>query len=67
MTCHEVSVGEQRYRFTLSLTPALHMLGDQSHPREGNPVSIVQEAGWVPEPVWTDPRTVQSVTSRYTG
>ena len=42
-----------------------------------DPVSIVQEAGWAPGPVWTgaenlasppgiDPRTVQAVTSRYT-
>ena len=42
-----------------------------------DPVSIVQEAGWAPGPVWTgaenlapspgfDPRTVQPVASRYT-
>ena len=42
-----------------------------------NPVSIVQEAGWAPGPVWTgaenlapppgfDPRTVRPVASRYT-
>ena len=41
-----------------------------------DPVPIVQEAGWVPGPVWTgaenlapsgfDPRTVQPVASRYT-
>jgi hypothetical protein len=35
-----------------------------------DPVPIVQEAGWAPEPVWTgaenlDPWTVQSVASRY--
>jgi len=41
------------------------------------PVPILQEAGWAPEPVWTgaknlapppgfDPRTVQTVASRYT-
>jgi hypothetical protein len=40
------------------------------------PVPIVQEAGWAPEPVWIgaenlappgfDPRTFQSVASRYT-
>jgi len=40
------------------------------------PVPIVQEAGWAPGPVWTgaenldptgfDPRTVQSLASRYT-
>jgi hypothetical protein len=41
-----------------------------------DPVPIVHEAGWAPGPVWTcaknpaptgiDPRTVQSVASRYT-
>ena len=41
-----------------------------------DPVPIVQEAGWVPGPVWTgaeniappgfDPRIVQPVASRYT-
>ena len=41
-----------------------------------DPVPIVQEAGWAPEPVWTgteispppdfDPLTVQAVASRYT-
>jgi len=47
------------------------------YPRERNHVSIVQEAGWAPGPVWMgvenlatppgfDPRTVQAVVSRYT-
>jgi hypothetical protein len=41
-----------------------------------DPVPIVQEAGWAPEPIWTgainltppgfDLRTVQPVASRYT-
>ena len=42
-----------------------------------DPVPIVQEAGWAPEPVWAgaenlapppgcDPRTVEPVASRYT-
>jgi hypothetical protein len=41
-----------------------------------DPVAIVQEAGWAPEPVWIgaenlapprfDPQTFQSVASRYT-
>ena len=36
-----------------------------------DPVPIVQEAGWVPGPVWTgaenlDRQTVQPVASRYT-
>jgi hypothetical protein len=43
---------------------------------EEDPVPIVQEAGWTPEPVWTGAenlalteiryRTVQPVASRYT-
>ena len=46
-----------------------------SYPRE-RPGTIVQEAGWAPEPVWTgaenlaptefDPRTVHPVAGRYT-
>jgi hypothetical protein len=45
------------------------------YPRK-DPVPIVQEAGWAPEPVWIgaenlappgfDPRTFQPVASRYT-
>jgi hypothetical protein len=45
-------------------------------PRKRDPVSIVQEAGWDPGPVWRvvgnlapsgfDLRTVQPVASRYT-
>jgi hypothetical protein len=41
-----------------------------------DPVPVVQEAGWAPEPVWMgaenlaplgfDPRTLQPVVSRYT-
>jgi hypothetical protein len=60
-----MSAGEYRYRFSLSLTPALHKVGGQCHPRESDLVSIVQGAGWVPGTVWTDPRTVQPVASRY--
>jgi hypothetical protein len=49
------------------------------YPRERNPVSAVQEAGWAPGPVWTgdenlappplgfDPWNVQSAASCYTG
>jgi hypothetical protein len=71
------------YSSTLSLTWALSV-GGWSSPRPGrftprtDPVPIVYEAGWAPEPVWTgaehlplpslgfDPRTVQAVVSRYT-
>ena len=66
----------------LFLTTALEG-GEESASRPGRslppgktPVPIVQEAGWVPRPVWTgeenfappafDPRTVQPVASRYT-
>ena len=41
------------------------------------PVPVIQEAGWAPEPLWIgaenlllpgfDPRTLQAVASRYTG
>ena len=27
-------------------------------PREGEPVPIAQEAGWAPEPVWTDAKNL---------
>ena len=46
------------------------------YPRERDPVPIVQEAGWTPEPVCTraeylasgfDPRSVQPLSSRYPG
>ena len=55
-------------------------MGGQRHapaasPLEKDPVTIVQEAGWAPRPVWTgaenlttpglDPRTVQPVASHY--
>jgi hypothetical protein len=53
--------GERRYSFYLFLTSALDG-GERaaSHPRralppgKGPPVPIVQEAGWAPEPVWTE-------------
>ena len=69
------------YSSTLSLTSALDG-GWWSTPLAGSftpgkdPVPIVQEAGWAPEPVWTgaenlsplgfDPQTIQPVASRYT-
>jgi len=70
------------YTSTLPSTSALDV-GGWSTPRPGrvtptkDPVPVVQEAGWAPEPVWTDaenltpppefdPRTVQPVASRYT-
>ena len=46
------------------------------YPRQSDPVPIVQEAGWAPEPVWTGAKnlaptvirfpTVQPAASRYT-
>jgi hypothetical protein len=70
------------YSFTLSLTSALRggwwstqRLG-RFIPGKRDPVPIVWEAGWASVSVWTgakkilppgfDPRTVQSVASRYT-
>ena len=46
------------YSFTLTLTSALDV-GGQRHaptalyPRNKDPVPVVQEAEWVPGPVWT--------------
>jgi hypothetical protein len=37
-----------RWGWLLSVTPQLRFT-----PRKGPPVPIVQEAGWAPEPVWT--------------
>jgi hypothetical protein len=81
-TGHEGPEGEQTYTSTLPLTSALDGVGGQRHapaalPPGKDPVPIVEEAGWAPGPVWTgaeniappqgfDPRTVQSVASRYT-
>jgi hypothetical protein len=57
-------------------------MGRWSSPRLGrftpgeDPITIIREAGWAPEPIWTDeenlalsgfdPRTIQPVVSRYT-
>jgi len=46
------------YCSTLSLTWALYGVGGQRHvpaalPPGKDPVHIVWEAGWAPEPVWT--------------
>ena len=55
-TGHEVPEGEYGYSCTLSLTSAPDV-GGWSTPRPGRftsgnePVPIVQEAGWAPEPV----------------
>ena len=65
LTGHEGPEVEQRYSSILSLTSALD--GDGwSTPRPGrftpgrNPVPIVQEAGWVPGPVWTGAENLAS-------
>ena len=58
-TDHEGLKGEQRYSSTLSLTSALDVgwvvnaTPRALYSREKDPVPIVQEAGWVPGPVWT--------------
>jgi hypothetical protein len=59
-TCHGGTWGERRYISYSYLTSALD-LGEWSAsrpgrallPGKGPPVPIVQEAGWAPEPVWT--------------
>ena len=79
-TGHGDPEGEQICSFTLPSTSAPD--GGWSTPRPGrftpgkDPVPIVWETGWAPGPVWTgaenlaspgfNPRTVQSVASRYT-
>jgi len=56
-TGHEGLEGEQRYRYTLSLTSELDG-GRWSTPRPSHPglskdpVSVAQEAGWASGPVW---------------
>jgi hypothetical protein len=52
------SKGEYRYSSPLSITSAQYGAGDQRHTpatllREGDPVTIVREDGWVPGAVWT--------------
>ena len=79
---HERPEGEQRFSCILSLTSTLDGEGGQHHapaalPPGKDSVPIVQEAGWVSEPVWTGaknlapttgirPPGVQPVVSRYT-
>jgi hypothetical protein len=51
----------KRYSSYSYLTSALDGSGQRHapaalYPREGPPVPIVQEAGWAPEPVWTEVR-----------
>jgi hypothetical protein len=58
ITGHEVPVGEYSYSTTLSLTLALDgvwVVNTTIRPLNlgTDPVSIVQEAGWPPGPVWT--------------
>ena len=57
ITGHEGPEGELRYSSTLSLTLVLDGGGwSTPHPGHFNPgkdpVPIVEEAGWAPEPVW---------------
>jgi hypothetical protein len=47
--------GERRYSSYSYLTSALDGVSCQRHaPGKGPTVPIVQEAGWAPEPVWTE-------------
>jgi hypothetical protein len=57
---HEGAWGERRYSSYSFLSSALDgsewsvsRLGRALPPGKGPPVPIVQEAGWAPEPVWT--------------
>jgi hypothetical protein len=57
---HEGAWGERRYSSYSFSTSALDggewsasRPGRALAPGKGHPVSIVQEAGWAPEPVWT--------------
>ena len=58
-TGHEGSAGEKMYSSTLPSTSTLDG-GGWSTPQPGrfthekDPVTIVQEAGWAPRPVWKD-------------
>jgi hypothetical protein len=59
-TCHGGTWGERRYSCYSYLTLALDggewsasRPGRALPPGKGSPVSIVQKAGWAPEPVWT--------------
>jgi hypothetical protein len=57
-TGHEASDGEYRYSSTLSLISALDEVGGRRHgpavlPSGNRPVTILEEAGWAPGPVWT--------------
>jgi hypothetical protein len=60
MPCHEGDLGERRYSSYSFLTSALDggewsgsNPGRALPPGKGAPVLTVQEAGWAPEPVWT--------------
>jgi hypothetical protein len=59
-TRHGGAWGERRYSSYSFTTSALDGVSGQHHdpaalypPGKGPPVPIVQEAGWAPEPVWT--------------
>ena len=68
-TGHEGPEGEQVYSCILSSTSALEGVGGQHHaptaltPRK-DPVPVVQEAGWTPEPVWMGARNLASTRIR---
>jgi hypothetical protein len=53
-TRHVAACGERRYSSYSFTTSALDGVSGLRHaPGKGTPVHIVQEAGWAPEPVWT--------------
>ena len=58
ITGRKDSMGEKIYSSTLSLTSVLNGVGGDRHaqtalPPGSDPISNVQEAGWVPRPFWT--------------
>jgi hypothetical protein len=61
--------GEIMYSSYSCMTSALDGVSGQSHPGhalspgKGPPVPIVQEAGWAPEPVWTQTLEGKSLAS----
>jgi hypothetical protein len=56
-------LGERRYSSCSFSTSALDGINGQSHaPEKGPPVPTVQEAGWAPEPVWTQEATGETLS-----
>jgi hypothetical protein len=67
---HAGAKGERKYSSYSFFTSALDWVGGKRHPRpsftpgKGSPVPIGQDAGWGPEPVWTQ-RTEEKIHCLY--